>query len=666
MHARFIRLVLLPALVLNLLAYGIIVTIFEPQAAHAQAYVIGSDPVDGSTVTTVPKMVRIFFNDDISTLSTATIQYVKDGNFVPVQGQSVVSPSSSHELDIPFASNSPQGSYFVTWDAVSTVDGRATNGSIGFNVGASSLGLSGQAVLGPGSSNNLDVRNLDLLGTLSVAWEWLVEAALVFWIGILVTERLILVRTARAAALLERVRRQTLPMQWLCLSALLIGEVITMLLREVHVTRTLYDGTLDFSVLVPFLTQTVYGWLWFVRVFLLLLALALLWFLTRPYRKQAEDTTPGAARTGSLRLHRERVTMGSLKPTTEVMERASRPPASVAQPQGVLYTRGVTITWFVLTALLLCTYALTDTQVSQLRLNAAVFDGLSLLAQGVWFGGLAYLGYILLPLLPTIEGESNAELLATSLQNLRPYLVAGAFVTLACLVLMSEATIPTFASWLSDPYGRALLVRFILFTLALLLTLYTLLFVLPRLAHQAALLPVVNAELPARRARQTALERRTRGLKQLVSIQTLLGAGILLSAAIMTFYSPPIVFPNVTYTNPPATSSSSTPVQTQSVGGLTVKLQVAPGRVNVLNVVTLHITDSNGTPVTNAHVQVITDMQVMNMGVAQHVANGDGSTYTASFTPSEAFAMSGVWNVRVVVQRTGHANVTMTFPVSVR
>ena len=664
MYTRFIRLVLLPALVLNLLAYGVIITVFEPQAAHAQAYVIGSDPVDGSTVSTMPKRVRIFFDASVSTLSTAILQYVKNGDFVPVQGQSVVSSSDSREIDISIPGNSPQGSYFVHWTAISNLDGHTTYGSIGFNVGASSLGLSGQVVLGPSSSNDLTTRNLDLLGTLSVAWEWLVQVALVFLIGILVTERLVLVQTERATPLLDRVRRQSLPMQWLCLSAMLVGEVVTMLLREVHVTRALYDGTLDFSALFPFLTQTVYGWLWFVRIFLLLLALGLLWWLSRPSQSQQENTNTDRVRSGPLRPQR-RVTTGPLKQATEVIERPSRPPVPTTATEEQLYIRGVSITWFVIAALLVCTYALTDTQVTQLQANAMIYNGFSLLAQGIWFGSLAYLGFILLPLISTLTGDSNAEVLAAFLRKQTPYLITAIIVETSSLLFMSEATILQWGQWLNDPYGRALLIRLILVALALLLTLYTLLIVRPRLARQAVLLPVVNADLPARRARQTALDRSTRGLKQLVSLQALLGAGVLLCVALMTFYAPPIVFPNIHYTNPPANSNTKTLVQTQTASGLTVTFQVSPGRVNTTNTITLHINGSNGAPVTNAHVKLVTSMQVMDMGVAQQNANGSGSAYTASFTSSDTFSMSGIWNVRVIIQRAGQTDVTMTFPVSI-
>jgi methionine-rich copper-binding protein CopC len=666
MHARFLRLVLLPALVLNLLAYGLISTFFQPQAVHAQAYVVNSDPIDGSTISSAPHTIRIFFNDSISPLSTSAVRYVKNGDLVNLSSHSSISASNRQEIDISLPTDAPQGSYLVSWTAISTVDGRTTYGSIGFNVGSSSLGLSGQVILGPSSSTDFaGIRSLDLLGLLSVAWEWLVLAALVFWIGILVIERLVLVRTARSTALLDRARRQSLPLQWLCLSAMLIGEVITLLLREVHVTRALYNGTLDFSALGPFLSQTVYGWLWLLRIVLLLLISGLLWWFSRPYQRQLQTSPQQVTRADSLRTTGKRPSSGSLKSQVEVVDRPSRPPVRVVEPQGKLYTRGMTQGLLLLTLLLVITYALTSTPLAQSRIPVMFLNGLSLLAQGTWLGGTVYLGYIIIPLLATIEGDGGAELLVALLRNLTPYLVGGVLVELGSLVFLGETTIPTLASLSSDPYGRTLLVSIALDSVILLLALYIVLVMRPGITRRAVLLPVVDAELPARRTRQSALERQTRNLKYLISIQTVLGAGILLCAALMLFFAPPIVFPPITYANQPVSSATSTPVQTQQAGGLSVTLQFSPAHANALNTVTVHIVTTQGTVVTNAHVQLTITMQTMNMGVTQQTANNNGSDYTASFPASDAFSMSGVWNIRVTIQQPGQATVTMTFPVPV-
>src|SRR5215472_10947425 len=67
------------ALTLSLLAYTGSMLLFQPPRASASAYVIGSDPVDGSTIATVPQEVHIYFNAAISVLSSAHVLVVQQG-----------------------------------------------------------------------------------------------------------------------------------------------------------------------------------------------------------------------------------------------------------------------------------------------------------------------------------------------------------------------------------------------------------------------------------------------------------------------------------------------------------------------------------------------------------------------------------------------------------
>ncbi|MBV9228519.1 MAG: copper resistance protein CopC, partial [Chloroflexi bacterium] len=249
-------LVILSALLLSCLLYSGSSIVMQPPLALAHAFVIGSDPVDGSTINTVPSVVRIFFNATISPISVAHVYSIQDGKLVNVgAARSSLAPTNPRELDIPVQTpdSQPQGSYEVIWTAVANDDGHTTYGIIGFNVGFSSTGLSGVATLGPSTSNNLDgvggVRTLDFLGVLSVAWEWLILLALTFWIGILVMERLLLKGAGRASALLDRARKQALPLQWLCLCALLFGEAVTLVLRTSRLSQVLNVGGFDFTAL---------------------------------------------------------------------------------------------------------------------------------------------------------------------------------------------------------------------------------------------------------------------------------------------------------------------------------------------------------------------------------------------------------------------------------
>ncbi|GAC1642147.1 MAG: copper resistance CopC/CopD family protein [Ktedonobacteraceae bacterium] len=671
-HLRYLKLVLVPALLLNIVIYCIAVVILQPQAALAHAYVVGSEPVDGSTVTTAPRVIRMYFNANVSAMSVTQVLYVQNGDYVSVPTHSTLATNNPRELDTFLPTTIGGGSYLVRWTAVANDDGHTTFGSIGFDIGRSSTGVQGTPTLGPSSSNCVgntcatDIRKLDLLGILAVAWEWLVMAALTLWIGILVTERIILVRTERVIDLLDRARRQALPIQWLCLAALLVGEIVTLSLRSVHITRALNNGVLDFSSLPALLTETLYGRLWIVRSALIILALVLLWWMTRP--RQVEEGDQNAqrviSRTGPLRLQQA----GSLSTTTgSIKALAERTPLPTTTAQLQRHT-GL---WFLLAVLIVCTYALTENTVSviQPHISAILLSGLSLLAQCIWFGGLAYLGYVVLPLLSIVDLDSNTETIVAFLRRMTPFILGSIGVQLVSLLFLSETTIPAPQLLLDDPYGRSLLVRLILVALALLVSLYILFILRPRLTRQTLLLPVVDAELPARRTRQSALERTTRQMRTLVNIHALLGGGVLLCATLMAFYAPPIVFPDTPYANPPAaatgTPTTANNTQQQKVGNFTVGLQVLPGRVASTNTVIVSITDATGKPVTNAKVQLIANMQAMDMGTAIEKATTHSATYSATFAQGEAFSMTGLWDIGINFQVSGQTVQKVSFQVTI-
>ena len=130
-------LVIATALILGILAYLCSATLLPAPLASAHAYVIGSDPVDGSVVNTVPSVVRIFFNAPVSPISEAHVYSIQNGTLVDVgSAPSSVASSSSRELDIPLKTPSalPQGSYEIIWTAVASDDGHTTHGIIGFDV----------------------------------------------------------------------------------------------------------------------------------------------------------------------------------------------------------------------------------------------------------------------------------------------------------------------------------------------------------------------------------------------------------------------------------------------------------------------------------------------------------------------------------------------------
>lgn len=649
------------ALACALAAFCALVAAALPPPVSAHAFVIGSDPVDGTTISSAPAVVRIFFNAPISSASIARLYGVEQGNFVEVATvRSTISAGNARELDTQVINPTslPQGSYEVKWTAVSNDDGHTTYGLIGFNLGFSSNGLSGKPTLGPSSSNTLSVRDLTMSGILTVVWDWFVLAALTLLIGLLLIEHLLIPRLALARELLDRTSKKVRALHWLCLSALLVGEVVALVLYATRLTQLQGSGGLDPNALLQLLFQTNYGYIWIVRIVLIILSIVL---LTRAQQQPAAEeplqartlarsalTPAGAVRGQTTQPH---VAVNPAKEATDLV--ATSPPTHAT-------------TWLVLAALLSLTYALTHNAalVQQPHITSIVLEWLRLLAQSVWFGSLAYLGYILLPLFPIAELDRHTDLLTAFLRQLVPWVLAGMAVTVLFALFTSEVTINSPALLLNDPYGRTLLVQLILTLLLIPLTLVAL-FALPRkLARQVAILPVVDAELPARRTRQSALEKTAQGMRQSTRILALLAAAILLCSALLSYFAPPIVFPDITYIDPGAAGPSIN-AQTRQMGDLSVTLLIQPGRVGVDNTLIMTLSDSSGKQVTNAQITLTINMLAMDMGTITNTITNGNPAYVVTVPHNASFDMAGVWNIDLRIQRPGHATVTGSFQVNI-
>lgn len=670
-------------------------------AAFAHAFVIGSDPVDGSTIGTAPSIIRIFFNADISAVSNARVFVFAPGG--PANGSEVdaghsyIPANHARELDTMLiaASSLPQGSYEVKWSALALEDGYASNGLIGFNVGTSVTGLTGTPILGPSTSNNLPQLNLQ--GVLSVMWQWLTMLALLFWVGLVTMEGLLLL-SARTngddteGGVLAALRKQGRPLQWLCLSAILVGEIINLVLRGALLTQANAQSGIDMGTIRQVAFETSYGLFWLARMGLTCIALGFLWWIARERkRRQGTSSSPfsRASRLSQLRMQvveeqkkEENSDQGETKNSTahpklspaSIVALSTTPIVASPLPariqHGASVPRWHTIAWLTLAALMLLTLAFSSdmAQLAQAHYSAIILIWLQLLAQAAWFGGAAYLGFVLLPSLTTLKPDHHGDFLHNLLRYYMPLALASLAVALFGSLFLAETTISNVQQWLNDAYGRSLLVMLLLFALMLIFTLYSFFYLRPALHRQVILLPVVNADLPGRRARHSALEQTENGLKHAMHILAGLGAGVLLCGALMSFFAPPIVFPDVTYKL--TITTNSTPqlnVLTQQVGNLTVSLEMQPGRTNVVNTVIITLKDRvTGNPITNARISATTNMQIMDMGTVNKelAAAGANNTYTATFQPGESFSMIGAWNISLTIQRPGQAAVQTQFVVT--
>ncbi len=704
-RSRALQRLLIVALSLScLLALSWFPILSRPQVAFAHAFVIGSDPIDGSTIASSPAAARIFFTADISSSSIAHVYLFTTGS-TPSEGQlvdaarSTVSPTNARELDTPLLmpGRLPQGSYTVQWTALATDDGHTTSGLIGFNVGHSATGLSGIPLLGPSTSNYLPQMNLQSI--LAVMWEWLTLLVLTCWVGMLVMEVLItgigegeLRRTTaegRAASVsltrgdrasgtssgdVEQLRKPEIPLQWLCLVVLLVGEIVNLALRATLLTQALNNYGIDLAAIRQLVLETSYGHLWLIRLGLIGIALGYLWWTTHEQHLYTERGTKRTASSfGKLRKqvvqeleHREE------KGAETVKREGSQAPVKSAAPPDTTRTAVVAtpparsawswspqlraITWLALAGLILLSRAFSGDVVpsAQQHISAVVFEWLFLAAEGVWFGGAAYLGFVLIPLLPLSEPAHHGQILVMVLRRYRPVLLAAIGVLLVSGLFLSEASIPGAQQLLIDPYGRALLVKILLIALMLLVSGYSLFI----------LLPVVNAALPAQRIGQSAQGQTKSSLKGALRFLSLLGAGVLLCAALMSFYATPIVSHGINSARADSTSTGSENIQTKQVGNLLVRLEVLPARLDTANTVIVSLIENNGNPVTDARVQITTNMAAMDMGTVRKTARGGNSTYIAVFGKDEAFNMYGDWTIAVSIQRSHQQPVHVTFMVT--
>jgi putative copper export protein len=353
-------------------------------------------------------------------------------------------------------------------------------------------------------------------------------------------------------------------------------------------------------------------------------------------------------------------------PTTPIV--ASPRPARVSRRTTA--ARWQTATWPALAALMLLTVAFSgDTaQLAQAHYSAIILTWLQLLAEAILFGGAAYLGFVLLPSLITLKPDHHSDFLLNLLRYYIPVALASLAVIALGSLFVAETTISNAQQWLNDPYGRSLLVMLLLFALVLIFALYSFFYVRPALRRQVILLPVVHADLPGRRARHSALEQTENSLKHAMHILASLGAGVLLCAALMAFFAPPVVFPNIDYkltiTSNPAPQQN---VLTQQAGNLNVSFQLQPGHVGVANTMMITLKDkATGQPVTNARISALTNMQIMDMGLVNKelAASGSDGTYTATFQPGESFTMIGVWVISLSIQQPGQAAVQTQFEVT--
>src|SRR5207237_9248701 len=119
-----------------------------------------------------------------------------------------------------------------------------------------------------------------------------------------------------------------------------------------------------------------------------------------------------------VRQMREQVTQEQGSAKAEAIEEEST--TAVVVP-----SQRYSAVWLLLAGLILFTLALSGdaSALAQPHISAIVLDWLYLSARCIWLGSLAYLGYVLLPLLTVGEADHNAGILTKLLRRFKPLIL---------------------------------------------------------------------------------------------------------------------------------------------------------------------------------------------------------------------------------------------------
>ena len=195
---------------------------------------------------------------------------------------------------------------------------------------------------------------------------------------------------------MTQVQKQSLPLQWLCLAALGVGEIINLILRSALYTQTFNTSGIDPTVIRELIFDTTYGHLWLARIALIVLAITFLAWTNRSSRRDSIRVRNSAS--------------SESKGKGRFYLRYADPGRFHRIHRGVIGG-----------------YHATGASACECR----AFCWLFLVAQGIWFGGAAYLGFVLLPLLPALEPELHARSLVSLIQRSTP-LIAMFYWCTAC------------------------------------------------------------------------------------------------------------------------------------------------------------------------------------------------------------------------------------------
>jgi copper transport protein len=271
---------------------GLLLLVLSAQPASAHALLVDSDPASGATATTAPRVVRLWFSEDIAPRFGAARLVDRDGR--PVGGSRVVAQAGDPRLltlELPALQS---GAYGVLWQVLAERDGHTTSGMVVFTVGDGARPAAIAAPAGKAVARPADV-----------ARRWVGVCLLAGLIGALAVAGLVLGRAASRnptellAVAIGTARRRLLVFAACCAALAGATGVADLIAQAARQAPTAAGPR---AALVQLLTATRWGQLWLVRE-AALLALVVLALRLRPaVGRRRLDELGSAAAAGVLVL----------------------------------------------------------------------------------------------------------------------------------------------------------------------------------------------------------------------------------------------------------------------------------------------------------------------------------------------------------------------------
>lgn len=556
----------------------VVLTLLASDRAEAHAVLVRSVPVPGAVLTAAPRTVLLEFNEELDA-GFSTIRLVDRQQQIVAAGPGVIDPQTPKELRLAF-DPLPAGSYTAIWRVRSAVDGHITDGHLPFAVGADTVAAlpaaaPADAALAPPPLRDSVVRWLNLLFVM------LALGSVPF--GVFVWQPAVTGSIGTHQSVSAEVRTAHASMVWVLRKLVFVGGILLLLATLLLlVTQAASAADVPWMAAIGAPTMQLLssrtGVLLLARVVLTLGVMAVVWRLPLVGRRWWPALLLGGALllTFSLNSHSAAVDSGA----------------------------GVAI----------------------------AMDWLHIVAMVVWMGGLVPL---IFAVWPARHAAEHSPPLGTLLSYFSRLAISGVVVLALTGVYSYMLHINNLDVLASTTYGRALVIKTVLFGTLLLLGGLNMLFLAPRL--------------------RLAGEHIVRALGRSVQVELVVGVLLLLAVGAMTSVAPGNAIREA--------AGQPEIVQQAAVGAVELVLRIAPA-ANGDSTFVIDVHDPRpGAANAPSKVVLRFHARAMDMGALQ--------TEAAPVTPQQFethgsyLSMDGPWAIDVVLRRAGLEDVQHTFNVQV-